>query len=112
DLWEKQLSLKPSCCIASWSLPLLISLKQLNLDKNGIAEVPYLHQMENSQFSLHPPAAKIGTEAEPCSFPSRFRQTHEQPLQGQLVTEEEQLEYLILQNSQDTDRTGVCPTCS
>ncbi|KAG6929011.1 X-ray radiation resistance associated 1 [Chelydra serpentina] len=89
------------------SLANLRSLKQLNLDKNGIAEVPYLHQMENSQFSLHPPAAKIGTEAEPCSFPSRFRQTHEQPLQGQLVTEEEQLEYLILQSSQDTDRTEV-----
>uniref|UniRef100_A0A674I2N4 X-ray radiation resistance associated 1 n=1 Tax=Terrapene triunguis TaxID=2587831 RepID=A0A674I2N4_9SAUR len=57
------------------SLANLRSLKQLNLDKNGIAEVPYLHQMENSQFSLHPQS-------------------------------KEQLEYLILQNHQDPDRTG------
>uniref|UniRef100_A0A8C4VMA6 X-ray radiation resistance associated 1 n=1 Tax=Gopherus evgoodei TaxID=1825980 RepID=A0A8C4VMA6_9SAUR len=57
------------------SLANLRSLKQLNLDKNGIAEVPYLHQMENSQFSLHPQS-------------------------------KEQLEYLILQNNQDPDRTG------
>ncbi|XP_008174447.2 X-ray radiation resistance-associated protein 1 isoform X3 [Chrysemys picta bellii] len=95
------------------SLANLRSLKQLNLDKNGIAEVPYLHQMENSQFSLHPQSAKMGTKAEPCSFPSRFGQKHEQPLQagaglqGQLVTEKEQLEYLILQNHQDPDRTEV-----
>ncbi|XP_053871871.1 X-ray radiation resistance-associated protein 1 isoform X4 [Malaclemys terrapin pileata] len=95
------------------SLANLRSLKQLNLDKNGIAEVPYLHQMENSQFSLHPQLAKMGTKAEPCSFPSRFGQKHEQPLQagaglqGQLVTEKEQLEYLILQNHQDPDRTEV-----
>nr|XP_008174447.1 X-ray radiation resistance-associated protein 1 isoform X3 [Chrysemys picta bellii] len=95
------------------SLANLRSLKQLNLDKNGIAEVPYLHQMENSQFSLHPQSAKMGTKAEPCSFSSRFGQKHEQPLQagaglqGQLVTEKEQLEYLILQNHQDPDRTEV-----
>uniref|UniRef100_A0A8C0GKX4 Uncharacterized protein n=1 Tax=Chelonoidis abingdonii TaxID=106734 RepID=A0A8C0GKX4_CHEAB len=63
------------------SLANLRSLKQLNLDKNGIAEVPYLHQMENSQFSLHPQL---------------------------LVTEKEQLEYLILQNNQDPDRTDTC----
>lgn len=68
--------------------------------------------MENSQFSLHPPAAKMGTKAESYSFPPRFGQKHEQPLQagaglqGQLVTEKEQLEYLILQNNQDPDRTG------
>ncbi|XP_065279387.1 X-ray radiation resistance-associated protein 1 [Emys orbicularis] len=95
------------------SLANLRSLKQLNLDKNGIAEVPYLHQMENSQFSLHPQSAKMGTKAESCSFPSRFGQKHEQPLQagaglqGQLVMEKEQLEYLILQNHQDPDRTEV-----
>ncbi|EMP27771.1 X-ray radiation resistance-associated protein 1 [Chelonia mydas] len=95
------------------SLANLRSLKQLNLDKNGIAEVPYLHQMENSQFSLHPPAAKMGTKAESYSFPPRFGQKHEQPLQagaglqGQLVTEKEQLEYLILQNNQDPDRTEL-----
>ncbi|XP_044878399.1 X-ray radiation resistance-associated protein 1 isoform X1 [Mauremys mutica] len=95
------------------SLANLRSLKQLNLDKNGIAEVPYLHQMENSQFSLHPQSAKMGTKAESCSFPSRFGQKHEQPLQagaglqGQLVMEKEQLEYLILQNNQDPDRTEV-----
>ncbi|XP_032637046.1 X-ray radiation resistance-associated protein 1 [Chelonoidis abingdonii] len=95
------------------SLANLRSLKQLNLDKNGIAEVPYLHQMENSQFSLHPQLARMGTKAESRSFPSRFGQKHEQPLQGggglqgQLVTEKEQLEYLILQNNQDPDRTEV-----
>nr|XP_048694834.1 X-ray radiation resistance-associated protein 1 isoform X2 [Caretta caretta] len=98
------------------SLANLRSLKQLNLDKNGIAEVPYLHQMENSQFSLHPPSAKMGTKAESYSFPPRFGQKHEQPLQagaglqGQLVTEKEQLEYLILQNNQDPDRTEVVVT--
>ncbi|XP_038262917.1 X-ray radiation resistance-associated protein 1 isoform X3 [Dermochelys coriacea] len=98
------------------SLANLRSLKQLNLDKNGIAEVPYLHQMENSQFSLHPPSAKMGTKAESHSFPPRFGQKHEQPLQagaglqGQLVTEKEQLEYLILQNNQDPDRTEVVVT--
>ncbi|KAM9170717.1 LOW QUALITY PROTEIN: X-ray radiation resistance-associated protein 1 [Pangshura tecta] len=95
------------------SLANLRSLKQLNLDKNGIAEVPYLHQMENSQFSLHPQSARMGTKAESCSFPARFGQKHDQPqqaragLQGQLVMEKEQLEYLILQNNQDPDRTEV-----
>ncbi|CAM4378086.1 unnamed protein product [Lepidochelys kempii] len=98
------------------SLANLRSLKQLNLDKNGIAEVPYLHQMENSQFSLHPPSAKMGTKAESYSFPPRFGKKHEQllqagaGLQGQLVTEKEQLEYLILQNNQDPDRTEVVVT--
>ncbi|XP_067389297.1 X-ray radiation resistance-associated protein 1 [Emydura macquarii macquarii] len=95
------------------SLANLRSLKQLNLDKNGISEVPYLHQMENSQFSLHPPSEKMGSKVESRSCPSRFGQRHEPllqagaGLQGELVMEKEQLEYLILQNSKDPDRTEV-----
>nr|XP_014431179.1 X-ray radiation resistance-associated protein 1 [Pelodiscus sinensis] len=85
------------------SLANLRSLKQLNLDKNGISEVPYLHQMENSRFSLHPRSAKMD--------PSRLGQKHEQLLQGaaglqrKLVMEEEPLEHMVLQNTPDPDGT-------
>uniref|UniRef100_K7FLE0 X-ray radiation resistance associated 1 n=1 Tax=Pelodiscus sinensis TaxID=13735 RepID=K7FLE0_PELSI len=97
------------------SLANLRSLKQLNLDKNGISEVPYLHQMENSRFSLHPRSAKMD--------PSRLGQKHEQLLQGaaglqrKLVMEEEPLEHMVLQNTPDPDGTGMiyvspCPGVS
>ncbi|XP_074832784.1 X-ray radiation resistance-associated protein 1 isoform X2 [Carettochelys insculpta] len=95
------------------SLANLCSLKQLNLDKNGISEVPYLHQTENSQFSLHPPRAKRGTKVESCSSPAGLQQKHEQRLQagaglqGKLVMEKEELDYLILQSNLDPDRTEV-----
>uniref|UniRef100_A0A8C8SKG3 X-ray radiation resistance associated 1 n=1 Tax=Pelusios castaneus TaxID=367368 RepID=A0A8C8SKG3_9SAUR len=100
------------------SLANLRSLKQLNLDRNGISEVPYLHQMENSQFSLHPPSAKMSTKAKSRSCPSRVGQKEELQLQagaglqGELVMEKEQLEYLILRNSKDPDRTGNCSCLS
>uniref|UniRef100_A0A8C8SIP6 X-ray radiation resistance associated 1 n=1 Tax=Pelusios castaneus TaxID=367368 RepID=A0A8C8SIP6_9SAUR len=69
--------------------------------------------MENSQFSLHPPSAKMSTKAKSRSCPSRVGQKEELQLQagaglqGELVMEKEQLEYLILRNSKDPDRTEV-----
>ncbi|XP_040513846.1 X-ray radiation resistance-associated protein 1 isoform X2 [Gallus gallus] len=36
------------------SLSHLCSLRELNLDRNRISAVPYLHQAESMQFSLHP----------------------------------------------------------
>lgn len=89
-------------------LPLL-SLKQLNLDKNGISKVPYLHQKENSRFFLSPDVAKMGTRAEAGS---RLRQWHKRRQRGGADGHKEpkekggQQEYFILQNSKDLDRTG------
>ncbi|XP_019369824.1 PREDICTED: X-ray radiation resistance-associated protein 1 [Gavialis gangeticus] len=92
------------------SLANLRSLKQLNLDKNGISKVPYLHQKGNSRFSLSPDVAKMGTRAE---AESRLRQWHKQRQRGGADGHKEpkekggQLEYFILQNSKDLDRTEV-----
>ncbi|XP_019386094.1 PREDICTED: X-ray radiation resistance-associated protein 1 [Crocodylus porosus] len=92
------------------SLANLRSLKQLNLDKNGISKVPYLHQKGNSRFSLSPDVAKVGTRAEAGS---RLRQWHKRRQRGgadghkELKEKGGQLEYFILQNSKDLDRTEV-----
>ncbi|XP_014377496.2 X-ray radiation resistance-associated protein 1 [Alligator sinensis] len=92
------------------SLANLRSLKQLNLDKNGISKVPYLHQKENSRFFLSPDVAKMGTRAEAGS---RLWQWHKWRQRGGADGHKEpkekggQLEYFILQNSKDLDRTEV-----
>ncbi|XP_042314780.1 X-ray radiation resistance-associated protein 1 isoform X2 [Sceloporus undulatus] len=85
------------------SLANLQKLKQLNLDRNGIKEVPYLHHVGNSCFSIHPLSAKSGIREGLRSRRNagkRFRQ--DGPLKRS-----EMPEYIVLQNSKDPDRTEV-----
>uniref|UniRef100_A0ABM5FVS8 X-ray radiation resistance-associated protein 1 n=1 Tax=Pogona vitticeps TaxID=103695 RepID=A0ABM5FVS8_9SAUR len=85
------------------SLANLRSLKQLNLDKNGIKEVPYLHHINHSRFSIHPLSAKSGIKAGLRSrktarkrfSPDGSRRFCEKP------------EYIILHSTRDPDRTEV-----
>ncbi|XP_061485099.1 X-ray radiation resistance-associated protein 1 isoform X2 [Rhineura floridana] len=85
------------------SLANLQSLKQLNLDKNGIKEVPYLHHMDNSRFSIHPLSAKSGIREGLRSRKSAGKHLHQDssPSLGG------QPEYIIFPNSKDPDRTEI-----
>ncbi|CAI5773577.1 X-ray radiation resistance-associated protein 1 [Podarcis lilfordi] len=85
------------------SLANLRSLKQLNLDRNGIREVPYLHHLDSGRFSIHPLSAKSGIREGLRSRKSAGKQIRQDksPAGGG------QPEYIVFQNSKDPDRTEV-----
>ncbi|XP_063160406.1 X-ray radiation resistance-associated protein 1 [Candoia aspera] len=84
------------------SLANLRSLKQLNLDKNGIKEVPYLHYADNTHFSIHPLSAKSGIRAGLCcrkNTQKKLQQDHSPRLN-------QQYSYIAVQDTKDPERTG------
>ncbi|KAJ6664826.1 hypothetical protein lerEdw1_005798 [Lerista edwardsae] len=85
------------------SLANLRSLKQLNLDKNGIKEVPYLHYGSNAHFSIHPLSAKSGIREGLRSRKSAGKRLRQNPSAGL----DEQPDYVILPNSKDPDRSEI-----
>ncbi|XP_044306108.1 X-ray radiation resistance-associated protein 1-like [Varanus komodoensis] len=85
------------------SLANLRSLKQLHLDKNGIREVPYLHRVDSSRFSIHPLSAKSGIREGLRSRKSAGKRLRQEGSPGPSG----QAEYLIVQNSKDPDRTEI-----
>ncbi|NXI61065.1 XRRA1 protein, partial [Anseranas semipalmata] len=95
------------------SLSNLCSLRELNLDRNGISAVPYLHQAESMQFSLHPALDDGSFRAEWYqSLSSLWQQPWPPQHEGTEVPAEPeskkgQLEYVVLQNNGDPDRTEV-----
>uniref|UniRef100_A0A8B9VHY8 X-ray radiation resistance associated 1 n=1 Tax=Anas zonorhyncha TaxID=75864 RepID=A0A8B9VHY8_9AVES len=92
------------------SLSNLCSLRELNLDRNGISAVPYLHQAESRHFFLHP-ALDDGTfRAEWYQSLSSLRQQPQH--QGTEVPEElegkkRQLEYSVSRSNGDPPRREV-----
>ncbi|XP_021239815.1 X-ray radiation resistance-associated protein 1 isoform X2 [Numida meleagris] len=95
------------------SLSHLRSLRELNLDRNRISAVPYLHQAESTQFSLHPALDDGSFRAEWYRSLCSLRQ-QPWPLQNEgmevpaeLETKKGQLENVMLQNSGAPDRTEV-----
>ncbi|XP_075598765.1 X-ray radiation resistance-associated protein 1 isoform X1 [Balearica regulorum gibbericeps] len=95
------------------SLSRLCSLRELNLDRNGISAVPYLHQAERRQFFLHPALDGDSFRAQWYKSLSRLWQQSRPPQQEdtevptELETKKGQLEYVVLQNERDPDRTDV-----
>ncbi|NXQ91344.1 XRRA1 protein, partial [Nyctibius grandis] len=95
------------------SLSHLCSLRELNLDGNRISAVPYLHQAESRQFSLHPALHDDSFRAEWYKSLSSLQQQPRPPQQedmempAELEAKEGQLEHVMLQNDRDPDRTGV-----
>ncbi|NXG36969.1 XRRA1 protein, partial [Dromaius novaehollandiae] len=95
------------------SLSNLCSLRELNLDKNEISAVPYLHQAESTNFFLHPALDDDSFRAEWYkSLSSLGPQVQPQQCEGtdvpaELEAKKEQLEYVVLQNTRDPDRTEV-----
>ncbi|XP_070605514.1 X-ray radiation resistance-associated protein 1 isoform X2 [Erythrolamprus reginae] len=85
------------------SLANLRRLKQLNLDKNGIKEVPYLHYLGHDHFSIHPLSAKSGIRA---GLRCRKKTPHKRP-QDRSPRQNQKYSYIITQNSQDPDKTEV-----
>nr|XP_060623143.1 X-ray radiation resistance-associated protein 1 [Anolis sagrei ordinatus] len=85
------------------SLANLQNLKQLNLDRNGIREVPYLHQVENARFSIHPLSAKSGIREGLRSRKKAGKQLQQDKPSKRSGTPD----YIVLQNSKDPDRTEV-----
>ncbi|XP_039211813.1 X-ray radiation resistance-associated protein 1 isoform X2 [Crotalus tigris] len=85
------------------SLANLRRLKQLNLDKNRIKEVPYLHYVSDNHFSIHPLSAKSGIRA---GLRCR-KKAPQKPHQDQSPRLHQQCSYLITQNTQDPDKTEV-----
>ncbi|XP_033001716.1 X-ray radiation resistance-associated protein 1 [Lacerta agilis] len=85
------------------SLANLRSLKQLNLDRNGIREVPYLHHLDSGRFSIHPLSAKSGIREGLRSRKSAGKQIR----QDNSSAGGGQPEYIVVQNSKDPDRTEV-----
>ncbi|XP_059680816.1 X-ray radiation resistance-associated protein 1 [Gavia stellata] len=95
------------------SLSHLCSLRELNLDRNGISAVPYLHQAESRQFFLHPALDGDSFRADWYqSLSSLWQQPR--PLQqentevpAELEAKKGQLEYVVLQSDRDPDRTEL-----
>ncbi|KAF1629063.1 UNVERIFIED_CONTAM: X-ray radiation resistance-associated protein 1, partial [Eudyptes robustus] len=94
------------------SLSHLCSLRELNLDRNGISAVPYLRQAENRQFFLHPALDGDSFRAEWYKSLSSLWQQPRLPQQenmevpAELEAKKGQLERVLLQNDRDPDRTG------
>ncbi|XP_068786926.1 X-ray radiation resistance-associated protein 1 isoform X2 [Struthio camelus] len=95
------------------SLSNLCSLRELNLDKNEISAVPYLHQAESTHFFLHPALDDNSFRAEWYKSLSSLRQEAQPPQRkgtdgpAELEAKKEQLEYVVLQNTRHPDRTEV-----
>ncbi|XP_014811608.1 PREDICTED: X-ray radiation resistance-associated protein 1 [Calidris pugnax] len=95
------------------SLSHLCSLKELNLDKNRISAVPYLHQAESRQFFLHPALDGDSFRAEWYKSLSRLWQQSQLPKQedtkvpAELEEKKGQLGRVVLQNNRDPGRTEV-----
>ncbi|KAM6419695.1 X-ray radiation resistance-associated protein 1 [Pluvialis apricaria] len=95
------------------SLSHLCSLRELNLDRNGISAVPYLHQAESQQFFLHPVLDGDSFRAEWYKSLSSLWQQPWPPQQedtevpAELEEKKGQLEYVVLQNNRDPGRTEV-----
>lgn len=95
--------------LCACAFPLSFSLRELNLDRNGISAVPYLRQAESRHFFLHP-ALDDGTfRAEWYRSLSSLRQQPQH--QGTEVPEElegkkRQLEYFVSRNNGDPARRG------
>ncbi|ETE58896.1 X-ray radiation resistance-associated protein 1, partial [Ophiophagus hannah] len=84
------------------SLANLRRLKQLNLDKNGIKEVPYLHYLGHDHFSIHPLSAKSGIrEGLRCR-----KKSPQKSHQDRSLRLNQQYSYIITQNTQDPEKTG------
>ncbi|NXJ56077.1 XRRA1 protein, partial [Spizaetus tyrannus] len=95
------------------SLSHLCSLRELNLDRNRILAVPYLHQAESRQFFLHPALDGDSFRAEWYKSLSslwqqpRLPQQEDTEVPAELEAKKVQLEYVVLQNNRDPDRTEV-----
>ncbi|NWY56445.1 XRRA1 protein, partial [Chionis minor] len=95
------------------SLSHLCSLRELNLDRNGISAVPYLRQAESRQFFLHPALDGDSFRAEWYKSLSSLWQQPRWPrwedtvVPAELEEKEGQLEYVVLRNDGDPGRTGV-----
>ncbi|NXN48594.1 XRRA1 protein, partial [Rynchops niger] len=95
------------------SLSHLCSLRELNLDRNRISSVPYLHQAESRQFFLHPALYGDSFRAECYKSLSSLWQQSRLPKQedtevpAELEEKKGQLGYVMLQNNRDPGRTGV-----
>ncbi|KFQ80993.1 X-ray radiation resistance-associated protein 1, partial [Phaethon lepturus] len=94
------------------SLSHLCSLRELNLDRNGISAVPYLHQAESRQFFLHPALDGDSFRAEWYKSLSslwqqpRLPQQENREVPAELEVKKGQLEYVVSWNDRDPDRTG------
>ncbi|KAM6144684.1 X-ray radiation resistance-associated protein 1 [Phoenicopterus ruber ruber] len=93
------------------SLSHLCSLRELNLDRNRISAVPYLHQAESRQFFLHPALDGDSFRAEWYKSlsslwqQSRPSQQEDTEVPAELEAKKGQLECVVLQNDRDPDRT-------
>ncbi|NWX81378.1 XRRA1 protein, partial [Alca torda] len=95
------------------SLSHLCSLRELNLDRNRISAVPYLHQAESRQFFLHPALYGDSFRAEWYKSlsslwqQSRLTKQEDTEVPAGLEEKKGQLGYVVLQNNRDPGRTGV-----
>ncbi|XP_031461980.1 X-ray radiation resistance-associated protein 1 [Phasianus colchicus] len=95
------------------SLSHLRSLRELNLDRNRISAVPYLHQAESMPFSIHPTLNDGSFRAEWYQYLSSLWQQprpsqHEgMEVPAELERKKGQLEDIVLQNNGAPDRTEI-----
>ncbi|KAJ1120400.1 hypothetical protein NDU88_008570 [Pleurodeles waltl] len=105
------------------SLANLKRLKQLHLDKNGIFEIPYLHQMEDEQHISSPTWVRVSTSREESSHSlssiqslmkntqqadiPEVQQTDLPEVQAATQSDGKEIEYVVSSNKDDPDRTEV-----
>ncbi|NWR54387.1 XRRA1 protein, partial [Bucorvus abyssinicus] len=94
------------------SLSHLCSLRELNLDRNRISAVPYLHQAGSRQFFLLSTLDGNSFRAEWYKSLSSLWQQHQPPPQedievpAELEAKKGQLEHVVLSDNRDPGRTG------
>ncbi|KAM6290488.1 X-ray radiation resistance-associated protein 1 [Porphyrio hochstetteri] len=94
------------------SLAHLCSLRELNLDRNRISAVPYLHQVESRQLLLHPSLDGDSFRAKWYKSLRSLWHQWQPPQQDdmEMPAEQEakkgQPEYVMLQNKRDLDGKG------
>ncbi|XP_078514702.1 X-ray radiation resistance-associated protein 1 [Lissotriton helveticus] len=97
------------------SLANLKRLKQLHLDKNGICEIPYLHQMEDEQHTSSPTWVRVNTSWDESSHSlqsihSQLKNNQQTDLPGvqeDIQSDGEEIGYVVSSNKDDPDRTEV-----
>lgn len=88
------------------------SLRELNLDRNRISAVPYLHQAESREFFLHPALdGKRCRAAWYKSLSSLWQHPQPQPQEdmevpAELEMKKGQLKHVVLCDNRDAGRMG------
>ncbi|KAM4701685.1 X-ray radiation resistance-associated protein 1 [Discoglossus pictus] len=90
------------------SLANLKSLRHLNLDKNSISEIPYLHQMDLREFTNSSTIGEGDGDGTEVRGHRIQKETEKERYKAEpQIKTEQNMDYMVLPNAEDPDRTHV-----